>query len=711
MIRRKNNQLPENLPQLQNLIKRDPLSYKDEFIQQKRHYESLLSLFELHPDEYNKSLVDLVMFMAQVSSCYPDSLKDFPQELVNILGTHNTVLHAEMRMAFCRALILLRNRNLLAPMDLLTLFFLLLRSHDKALRQYLEDHIISDIKNMNAKQKNMKLNGSLQNFMYNMLNDSNKKAVKMSLNIMVELYKKNVWRDAKTVNVIATAMFSKVTKIMVTALRFFLSSDESKDDSEDSDSDDNTPSARDVIMANKFNKKTRKREKHLKKVKNVISKSKKKKKKRTTLDNNFSALHLIHDPQGIAEKLFKQIETRNEKFEVKVLTLDVISRLIGLHQLILLNFYPFIQRFLQPHQKEVTKLLLFVAQASHDLVPPDVLEPILRTLVNNFVTERNTSDVMAIGLNAVKELCAKCPLAMNEDLLRDLVQYKNYRERSVNMAAKSLIHLYRTSLPELLHKRDRGKPTESTIELKVKNFGEIDVKDYIPGAEVLVQEKEKKDKAGENSDSENDDEEWIDDSESEEEIELSGNDSDKVNEEDLDTSTNESNRSRTISENDKVSEKKTEKKNPQEILIEKKKLASTVSTTKILTDEDFHKIEAAQLAKEVYALKHRGVKRPAEEEAERGELITLADIENIYKKRKQSKEDRIQSVRKGQEGREKFGYKVGRQNPFASTTNREKRKTKNFMMVRHKARSKVKRSFKDKQLALRNYLIKQKKMR
>lgn len=44
---------------------------------------------------------------------------------------------------------------------------------------------------------------------------------------------------------------------------------------------------------------------------------------------------------------------------------------------------------------------------------------------------------------------------MNEDLLRDLVQYKNYRERSVNMAAKSLIHLYRTSLPELLHKRDR----------------------------------------------------------------------------------------------------------------------------------------------------------------------------------------------------------------------------------------------------------------
>jgi protein SDA1 len=44
---------------------------------------------------------------------------------------------------------------------------------------------------------------------------------------------------------------------------------------------------------------------------------------------------------------------------------------------------------------------------------------------------------------------------MSEDLLRDLVQYKNYRERSVMMAARSLIHMYRTSIPEMLHKRDR----------------------------------------------------------------------------------------------------------------------------------------------------------------------------------------------------------------------------------------------------------------
>lgn len=46
---------------------------------------------------------------------------------------------------------------------------------------------------------------------------------------------------------------------------------------------------------------------------------------------------------------------------------------------------------------EVVRMMQFVAQASHEIVPPDVLEPVLRALVNNFVTERNSSDVMAIG--------------------------------------------------------------------------------------------------------------------------------------------------------------------------------------------------------------------------------------------------------------------------------------------------------------------------
>ena len=55
----------------------------------------------------------------------------------------------------------------------------------------------------------------------------------------------------------------------------------------------------------------------------------------------------------------------------------------------------------------------------------------------------------------MREICVRCPLAMSEELLRDLTSYKNYRDKSVMMAARSLIHLYRDVNPELLHRKDR----------------------------------------------------------------------------------------------------------------------------------------------------------------------------------------------------------------------------------------------------------------
>ena len=85
MSKRQNNQLPNNLPQLQNLIKRDPESYKEEFSQQLRHFSSTLQVFELTPTEFNENLHELIMFLAQVAKCYPDDLANYPQTLIDLL--------------------------------------------------------------------------------------------------------------------------------------------------------------------------------------------------------------------------------------------------------------------------------------------------------------------------------------------------------------------------------------------------------------------------------------------------------------------------------------------------------------------------------------------------------------------------------------------------------------------------------------------------
>lgn len=644
-------------------------------------------------------------------------MKKFPQKIVDILKTHNTVLHNDMRLSLCKCLILLRNKNFITPFDLLELFFQLLRCQDKHLREFLKAHIITDIKNMNMKQKDMKLNSTLQNFMFSMLRDSNAKAAKLSVDILIELYHKNLWNDSKTVNIIAdVGCFSKITKVMVASLKFFLGRD-AEEKAENSDSDDEVD-PKDTMMANKFNKKTRKREKIVEKVKKVAKKMKKKKEKAPIF--SFSALHLINNPQGFAEKLFKQMESTNERFEVKLMSLDVISRLIGLHNLFLFNFYPFVSRLLLPHQREVTRLLQFSAQAAHELVPPEVIEPVMKAIANNFITERNSTDVMAVGLNAVREICTRCPLAINEDLLKDLVQYKSYKEKSVMMAARSLIQLYRQTMPDLLHKRDRGRPTEASEELKVKKYGEMQIEDYIPGSEVLLEKEETKEKgSNKKKSSKSDDDQWVDVASSGSELEISDSDSDG----ELNTS-NEAKDDEFFSVKQKEEKKlcdlkptnsepdqkvlKVKRKLSKEELLEKRNTARNVAMDTIFTDEDFKRIEAAQVKKHVSGAKRKIVD---EEEAETGELVELSAIENIHKKRKHDKDARLDSVMKGREDRDKFGYKDRRKNINCSKTNREKRKTKNYQMVKHKAKGKIKRSFKDKQIAFRDYLIKQKKMR
>ena len=120
---------------------------------------------------------------------------------------------------------------------------------------------------------------------------------------------------------------------------------------------------------------------------------KKEEKENVSSSVNMPALDLIYDPQSLAEKLLKFLLGYNGKFHIKLMIMDLISRLIGMHQLMVLNFYPFIQRYLNAHQRDVTKCLLFAAQAIHEVVPSDVVEKLVRTICYNFITDQNADEV------------------------------------------------------------------------------------------------------------------------------------------------------------------------------------------------------------------------------------------------------------------------------------------------------------------------------
>lgn len=94
-------------------------------------------------------------------------------------------------------------------------------------------------------------------------------------------------------------------------------------------------------------------------------------------------------------------------------------------------------------------------------------------------------------------------------------------------------------------------------------------------------------------------------------------------------------------------------------------------------------------------------------------IVTEASILGPRKKQKADYEERMASIAKGREGREKFGSSKGKKNKAAksSSTNKEKMKFKPMMMVRQSAAVRAKRtaSLKDKQKRIRAHIDKAKK--
>jgi protein SDA1 len=94
-------------------------------------------------------------------------------------------------------------------------------------------------------------------------------------------------------------------------------------------------------------------------------------------------------------------------------------------------------------------------------------------------------------------------------------------------------------------------------------------------------------------------------------------------------------------------------------------------------------------------------------------IITESNILGVRKKAKADYEERLASIAKGREGREKFGSAKGKKKKdvVSSSTNKEKRKKKPIMMARQSAavRAKKMASLKEKQKRVRAHIERAKK--
>lgn len=212
--------------------------------------------------------------------------------------------------------------------------------------------------------------------------------------------------------------------------------------------------------------------------------------------NDFLPVDTIHDPAGFVDKLFSKLKKSNERYEVKLYMLRLISRLVGRHKIQLLQFYPNLLRYLTSHNKDkIAEIFAMIIESCHDLVPPETISPIIERIINNFITEYCPNQHITVGLNAIREILLRMPLALTENQVEYLCLFKDNRNKSVAAAAKSLVNYFRDVCPELLPNRKlKGRFTkvDETNELDNYIFGKERVAEGVDGVELLQKYEQKK---------------------------------------------------------------------------------------------------------------------------------------------------------------------------------------------------------------------------
>jgi protein SDA1 len=768
------------LPQLQNLCKRDPAGYREDYDAQVRRLESECGILKLSPQSPSPRLIELIQFAAAVSSSSykgeesdrisnmliellvgssnEETEKSNTQSVVHIsMPTAALQLHRDVRKTCVSALILMRNKGVIEPLKLLELFFRIMAVvPDKGLRELLYKHIVNDIRNINKNgKKDEKVNRSIQSFLHRVVSTHGQEgdgdetatdiAAKRATDMVCELYRRQVWTDDRTVAVLASAVTSKNSTVMCRAMRFFLNIEEKMAEDKKRSEEEEWDSSRKVNV-HAFSRKTKSRAAH---VERQVKTRKKQQKKRDNTDDwidlrddagveaakkLYPAIELLRDPQGLAEAVLKKLKTpKSIPFKVKILMLNFVTRLVGNHELLVLSLYPFLQKYMGGHQRDVTAILAYTVQGCHDQVPPDEVYGILKTIAHNFITERCSEEQMAVGINACRAICARVPSVLSleesqessgssildvEAFARDLAAYSNHRDRSVSISGRGWTNFIRETYPTLLAGKDRGATGSALHRAQAKpmRYGERKIASGVAGADLLVEYESKKaahlKKMEENPDAESGDEEEGQELENFDEEEGESGDEDEVEEEgddeeeevmEMESGDNEEAPDLVVHEEAEGEEKIIDlSKMTQE---ERDKLKQHVSSTRVFTAGDFEKMrrlvereERAKRDPREAARRKRAIAQGREfEELSDEESVVDSDDEeirisgainpgDIMAEAKRKRTHKAEKLKKIIAGRDAFESKER----AGGSTNIEKSRKKNFLMSKssREARSK-----------------------
>ena len=465
--------LIQMLPQYQDRVKRDKESYKEEFLKILKKFEEQFNIFLFNPSRKIKGFKELLMFFAHLSHLFKEETAFIPKGLCKIISENYLTIPHEVRLTIVDSLSIMCKSGILPLLEVIPLFFNLMRCQDKILRKRLTDYIISSLTKVNEKHKNVNINKNIQNFCEKLLEDSNKKLARKTLNIIVNLYQKKIWNDSRTINMLANiAVNAKDIKISSAACKFFLSEYDTEQGDSSDEEDLEELKNKYKLLGKGYSQKTKKRKAKLKQLMKSIERKEERNKKIKT-NTNFLPIDQLNDPYTFAEKLFHLMSSfQSGNFSHKLIILRLLGRILGRHRLIINNFFNSMIPLIKAEQKDLNIILASIIEATHDQIPPIELESLIKKLFDFFISDVLPPQQITLGLHTLYGIMERCPYCINEEYFNICEELRNYKNKSVANAARAVCNLYKE------HSDKKG----------IENgfgFGDAKNNDTIEGIELL----------------------------------------------------------------------------------------------------------------------------------------------------------------------------------------------------------------------------------
>ena len=489
--------LLEMLPTYQDRIKREKETYKEEFLKILKNFEEQFNIFLFDPSRKIKGFKELLLFFAHLSSLFKKETEFISKGLCKIISENYLIIPHEIRLTIVDCLSIICKAGILSPLEVIPLFFNLMRCQDKILRKRLTDYIISSLTKINEKHKNININKNIQNFCEKLLEDPNKKLARKTLNIIVNLYQKRIWNDSRTINMLSNiAVNEKDIKISSAACQFFLS-EYNVEKAESSDEEDLEELKNKYKLLGKgYAQKTKKRKEKLKQLMKSIER-KEERNKKIKITSDFMPIDQLNDPLTFAEKLFRLLNSfQSGNFQHKLIVLRLLGRILGRHRLLLNNFFNSMIPLIKNDQKDLSIILASIIEATHDQVPPIELEPIIKKLFDFFISDVLPPQQITLGLNTLYGIVERCPYCIDEKYFNICEELRSYKNKSVANAARSICNLYKEYFDKHIIEKGFGfgdsKNYDGIEGIELLKKLENKPKDYKMECEEILSEKQLK---------------------------------------------------------------------------------------------------------------------------------------------------------------------------------------------------------------------------